>query len=88
MLIRIVAPVGNKLRDIRTDKEHSEVICDEKYRDRYILVGSDEDPVVETVDGVTLSDRVSDLEDAVVELAGIITEGETDEAITEEEVND
>lgn len=76
MRIRIKAPNGKKLRDLRTFAEHSEVITDEKYRDRYVLVDSDADPVIEYLDGVTLGDRVTDLEDAVVELAEIITEVE------------
>lgn len=75
MKIKITAPKGKKLRDLRTRAEHSEVICDEKYRDRYVLADGEGDPVVEELDGVTLGDRVSDLEDAVVELAEIITEG-------------
>ena len=44
-------------------------------RPLYVVADSPEDPVVETLDGVTLGERVADLEDAVVELAEIITEG-------------
>ena len=54
---------------------YSEVICDEKHRSMYVVADSPEDPVVQELDGVTLGERVSDLEDAVVELAEIITEG-------------
>lgn len=75
MKIRIKAPDGKKIRDIRTEAEHSEVICDERYRRFFVLADGEGDPIVEYVDGVTLDERVSDLEDAVVELAEIITEG-------------
>ena len=74
-MIKIIAPKGKKIRDIRTERLYSEVVCKESERDRYVLADSEDDPVVETLDGVTLSERVSDLEDAVVELAEIITEG-------------
>ena len=74
MMIKLSAPAGKKLRDIRTDSEHSEVIIDERLRRYFVVADSEEDPVVEELDGVTLGERVSDLEDAVVELAEIITE--------------
>lgn len=74
-MIRLTAPKGKKLRHIPTDRLYSEVVCDEKRKDEYVLAESEDDPMVEELDGVTLSDRVSDLEDAVVELAEIITEG-------------
>lgn len=75
MRIRIKAPDGKKLRNIRTGQLHSEVICEEKFRDLYVVADSEEDPYIETIDDITLADRVHDLEDAVVELAEIITEG-------------
>lgn len=78
--IRITAPDGKKIRDIRNDREYSEVICEEQNRAYYVLADSPEDPVVEEMDGVTLGERVSDLEDAVVELAAIITEGDEEDA--------
>ena len=74
MKIRLTAPNGKKLRDIRTEKEHSEVIIEEVYRKYFVVADSEEDPVVEEMDGVTLGERVSDLEDAVIELAEIIAE--------------
>ena len=76
MLIKLTAPSGKKLRNIRTEALYSEVICDERQRHLYVVADSPDDPVVETLDGVTLGERVSDLEDAVVELAEIITEVE------------
>ena len=76
MMIRIKAPTGKKLRNIKTEALYSEVVCDERNRDLYVLADSPDDPVVETLDGVTLGDRVADLEDAVIELAEIITEVE------------
>ena len=74
-MVKLIAPNGKKLRNIRTEALYSEVICDEKQRPLYVVADSPEDPVVETLDGVTLGDRVADLEDAVIELAEIITEG-------------
>ena len=75
MLIRIKAEQGKKLRHIPTGNLYSEVVTDEKYRNQYVLADSEDDPDVEVLDGVTLGDRVTDLEDAVIELAEIITEG-------------
>jgi len=75
MKVKLTAPEGKKLRHIPTNRLHSEAIVDEAQRSQYIVDDSDADPIVETIDGVTLGDRVSDLEDAVVELAEIITEG-------------
>lgn len=76
MMIQITAPNGKKLRDLLTGKTHSEVYCEEKYRNRYVVADGEDDPVIEVLDGVTLGERVSDLEDAVIELAEIIAEGE------------
>ena len=75
MKIRIVAPDGKKLRDIRTGAEHSEVICEESLRDNFVIADGEGDPIIDIVDGVTLDERVTDLEDAVIELAEIISEG-------------
>ena len=75
-MIKIVAPNGKKLRNIKTEALYSEVICDERMRPLYVVADSPDDPVVETLDGVTLGERVADLEDAVVELAEIISEVE------------
>ena len=74
-MIKLTTPNGKKLRNIKTEAMYSEVICDERMRPLYVVADSPEDPVVETLDGVTLGERVADLEDAVVELAEIITEG-------------
>ena len=74
-MVKLIAPNGKKLRNIKTEAMYSEVICDERMRPLYVVADSPDDPVVETLDGVTLGERVSDLEDAVVELAEIITEG-------------
>ena len=75
-MIKITAPDGKKLRDLRTETLHSEVITDERKRRFFVVADSEDDPVVEELDGVTLGDRVSDLEDAVIELAEIISEVE------------
>lgn len=74
-MIRITAPEGKKLRDTRTERLHSEVLTDEKNEKYFVVADSEEDPVVIEIDGVTLDERVSDLEDAVIELAEIIAEG-------------
>ena len=76
MRIKLIAPDGKKIRDIRTLQEHGEVIIDDAIRKYFVVADSDEDPIIEEVDGVTLGDRVSDLEDAVIELAEIISEVE------------
>lgn len=75
-MVKLIAPSGKKLRNIRTEALYSEVICDERQRSLYVVADSPEDPVVEELDGVTLGERVADLEDAVVELAEIISEVE------------
>ena len=74
-MTRITAPDGKKLRDTITNRIYSEVICEDKYVSRYVVADSEDDPTIHEMDGVTLDERVSDLEDAVVELAEIITEG-------------
>lgn len=74
-MVRITAPDGKKLRDIFTGKTYSEVVIEDKYADRFVVADSEADPIIEEKDGVTLTQRVSDLEDAVVELAEIVTEG-------------
>ena len=34
---------------------YSEVVTDEKYRDKYVLADSEDDPVVEEVDGARIT---------------------------------
>ena len=77
MMVRITAPEGKKIKHIPTGRLHSEVIVNEKQASKYVVEDSENDPIVTAVnaDGVSLADRVADLEDAVVELAEIITEG-------------
>lgn len=75
-MIHIIAPDGNKIRDIRNNNLYSEVIVEDRLRNKFVLADGEGDPTIEYLDGVTLEDRVSDLEDAVVELAEIITEVE------------
>ena len=76
-MVRITAPDGKKIKYIPTGRLHSEVIVNEREASKYVVEDSENDPIVTTIDstGVTLADRVADLEDAVVELAEIITEG-------------
>ncbi len=73
-MTKLIAPNGKKLRDIRDNRLYSEVVCEDKAVKYYVVADSDDDPVVEVMDGVTLGERVSDLEDAVIELAEIIAE--------------
>lgn len=58
------------LSDIKTDREYSEVVCDEKFRDRYELTDGDI-PTIETIKiaSVSFADRIADLEDAVETIA-------------------
>ncbi len=72
MKIKITAPNGKKLRHIPTERLYSEVVTDERYAAQYVVADSADDPIVHTLDGVTLDERVSDLEDAVIELAEIV----------------
>ena len=74
-MVRIVAPEGKFLRDVRTEKLHLEVVCEDRDQDFFVVADGEGDPAIEKLDGVTLDERVTDLEDAVVELAEIITEG-------------
>lgn len=71
-MVKLIAPNGKKLRNIKTNALYSEVVCDEKKAALYVVADSADDPIVEVLDGVTLGERVSDLEDAVIELAEII----------------
>lgn len=73
-MVKIKAPNGKKLRDIITEKLYSEVVCNEKDANRFVVADSEDDPIIIEKDGVTLDERVTDLEDAVVELAEIISE--------------
>ena len=73
-MVKIKAPNGKKLRDIITEKLYSEVVCNEKDAYRFVVADSEDDPIIIEKDGVTLDERVTDLEDAVVELAEIISE--------------
>ncbi len=40
MKVRMKAPEGYKYHDTNTDKDYSEVVIEEKERDRYVLVPS------------------------------------------------
>lgn len=73
-MVKITVPNGKKLRDIRNNTLHSEVICKDKDARWYVVADSEADPTIHELDGVTLNERVTDLEDAVIELAEIITE--------------
>lgn len=75
-MIRLTAPDGKKLRDTRDNTLHSEVITEERKARFFVVADSEADPVMQELDGVTLDERVSDLEDAVIELAEIIAEEE------------
>ena len=66
--IKITASIGQRVRDIKTDREFSEVVCDEKFSDRYELTDGDA-PKVETVKTVSLVERIADLENAVESIA-------------------
>lgn len=74
-MIKLTAPAGQKLRDTRNNSLHTEVITEERKARFFVVADSEADPIMQELDGVTLGERVSDLEDAVIELAEIITEG-------------
>lgn len=75
MMVRITAPKGQKIKHIPTNALHSEVICDEKKQYQYELADSSEAPIITPIPvDNSLSERVGDLEDAVVELAELISE--------------
>lgn len=73
-MVKITAPDGKKLRDTRTRSLHSEVICNDADAKYFVVADSEADPIIHELDGVTLDERVTDLEDAVVELAELIEE--------------
>lgn len=50
-MIKLIAPEGYKLKDLRTDTLHSEIITDEKHRDRYELVPATTEPTTEMIGG-------------------------------------
>lgn len=47
MKVKLKAPEGYKLKDILTEKLHSEVVTDDSQRDRYVLVPNTEDQIQE-----------------------------------------
>ena len=68
-MIKLTAPKGQMVKDTRTEQLYSEVICDEKSRERYVLTDGDA-PKVSTIKApVSLADRVADLENAVEKIA-------------------
>lgn len=46
MTIKLVAPKGYKYRDIRTNKDFSEVITDEKNKNKFVLVADNNQPTI------------------------------------------
>lgn len=46
MTIKLKAPKGYKYRDTRTNKDYSEVITDEKNRNKYILVADKNETII------------------------------------------
>lgn len=68
-MIRLIAPEGKKLRDTITGAIYSEVICSEKKHGRFVVADSEADPTIKELDGVTLKDRIADLENAVESIA-------------------
>ena len=74
-MIHIKAPEGAKLRDTLTGKLYSEVICEERERNRYVVADSEADPTVDTLDGDTLKDRVDEREEELA-AAKILLGGE------------
>ena len=55
-MIRIKAPKGKKIRDVKTERLYSEVVCKEKQRNRYVPADSEDNLIIEELDGVTFTD--------------------------------
>lgn len=69
-MIKITAKDGQMIRDTFTGAVYSEVVCDDKQRERFVLADSENDPITVTeLEGMTLKERVADLENAVTEIA-------------------
>ena len=69
-MIKLTAPKGQKIRDTFTGAVYSEVICSDKKQDRFVLADSEADPITVTeLEGLTLKERVADLETAVESIA-------------------
>ena len=49
--IKLVAPDGYKLMDVRTETLHSEVVTDEKNRKHFKLVPDDREQTIEYIGG-------------------------------------
>lgn len=49
--IKLVAPEGYKLMDVRTETLHSEVLTDEKNRKHFKLVPDDREQTIEYIGG-------------------------------------
>ena len=49
--IKLVAPEGYKLLDVRTETLHSEVVTDEKNRKNYKLVPDNREQITEYIGG-------------------------------------
>ena len=49
--IKLVAPDGYKLMDVRTETLHSEVVTDEKNRKNYKLVPDNREQITEYIGG-------------------------------------
>ena len=57
MRIRLIAPAGKKYYHARTERYHSEVICDERKRGQYVLTDAPDDPLEITADDQGGTDR-------------------------------
>lgn len=73
-MVKLKAPGGYKLMDIFTGSLYSEVVCDERKASRYVIAEGTGDIDSQPIGGTPLTDRVADLEDAVIELAELIAE--------------
>lgn len=63
-MIKITAPEGKKLKDVRTGNLHAEVICDEAKQGYFVVADSDEAYTVTSLNGgSTIAERVDSLEE-------------------------
>ena len=50
-MIKLIAPEGYKYQDLRTEKLHSEVVTEDKNRDKFVLVPDVSEQINEITEG-------------------------------------
>lgn len=63
-MVKLTAPAGQKLRDIRNNTLHTEVITEERKARFFVVADSEADPTVQELSGGnTIGEKVAALED-------------------------